>query len=76
MQRAFIVNRDLFTRFYLSQSEEQDVAVEAFGESIRRAGVIDIVRAVATAAAVHTPAMIYAADSQYAAMRSTVGFRV
>ena len=52
------------------------MAVKGLGISVWRARVIDIMSAVAAAAAVKTPAVIDAANPKYAPMRPAVGLEV
>ena len=52
MQRAFIIDGDLFARADVAQREEQHMTANGFHVGIRLARVVYVVRAVATAAAV------------------------
>ena len=52
------------------------MAVKCSGETVWRAGMIDVVRAVAATAAVQTPPVIDATDAQDAPLRATFSFRV
>ena len=64
MKRLLVVDRDLFARPNVPQSEEQHVPVQSFHEGIRLARVIDIVRSVAAPRAVQTEAPVDIADAQ------------
>ena len=64
MQRLLVIDRDLFTCSNVTQSKEQDMAVESFHIRVRFARVIDVMRAVAAAAAVQAPAAIDVTDAQ------------
>ena len=64
MQRLFIVDRDLFAGMNIAQREEEHVTMESLHVGVRLAAVIDVMRAVAAAAAVQTPTAIDVADAQ------------
>lgn len=64
MERLLVVDRDFFAGPDISQSKEQDMAVQSSHEGIWLAGVIDVVRAVAAARAVQTETPIDVADAQ------------
>ena len=76
MERVFVVNRNFLAGFDVAQSKEDYVAVKSPGERIWPARVIHVMRAVAAAAAVKTPALVDSADAEHAAMLSTFSFRV
>jgi hypothetical protein len=76
VKRVFVVNRNLIAGFDVAQSEEDYVAAESPGKRIWPARVIHVMRAVAVAAAVKTPALVDSADAENAAMLSTFSFRV
>ena len=71
-----IVNRDFFAGLDVAQGDEEYVSIENFHEGIGFAGMIDVVGAVAAAAAVQTPALVDCADSQAASVSSTVRFGI
>lgn len=64
MERLLVVDRDFFAGVDVSQSKEQDMAVQSSHEGIWLARVIDVVRAVAAPRAVQTEAPIDVADTQ------------
>src|SRR5690349_384987 len=76
MQRRFIVDRDLFTGIDVAQRDKEDVVVQDLHERVGAARVIDVMRAVAAAAAVETPATIHFTNPEHAAMRSASRFGV
>ncbi len=64
MERLLVVDRDFFAGPDVSQSKEQDMAVQSSHEGIWLAGVIDVVRAVAAARAVQAETPVDVADAQ------------
>jgi hypothetical protein len=64
MERLLVVDGDFFAGVDVSQSKEQDMAVQSSHEGIWLARVIDVVRAVAAPRAVQTEAPIDVADTQ------------
>src|SRR5215472_6830638 len=70
MERVLVVDRDLFARPDVAQSEKQNVTAGGSHEGIRRARVIDVVGAVSAATAVQTPAVIEPTDAQHLAVRA------
>lgn len=76
MQRGFVIDRDLFTGFDVAQRAEENVIMNDLHERIRIARVIDVVRAVAAATPVETPAIIHFTDPQHPSMSTTTRFRV
>ena len=76
MQCRLVVDRDLFAGFDVAQCDEEDVVVEDLHEGVRHTGVIDVVRAVAAATAIQTPAMINLTNPQHLSMCSATGFAV
>jgi len=76
VQRVFIVDRDLFARLNVAQGEEQHVTMERFHVSVRRARVIDVVRAVAAATAVQAPTAINVTDAQFGAAGTPLCFQI
>ncbi len=71
-----VVDRDLFAGLDIAQSQEQNVAVQHFHVRVWFAGMIDVVRAVAAAAAIKAPALVDGADAQATASAAPIGFRV
>lgn len=76
MKCLFVVDRDLFAGLNVSQREEENVIADDLHEGVGHAGVIDVVRAVAAATSVQTPAIIDLADAQHLSMRSSACFGV
>ena len=77
MERLLIVDRDFFAGPDISQSKEQDMAVQSSHEGIWLAGVIDVVRAVAAPRAVQAEAPIDVADAQdLTIVRALASFKV
>ena len=64
MKSLLVVNGDFFSGPDISQSKEQDMAVQSSHEGIWLAGVIDVVRSVAAARTVQAEAPIDVADAQ------------
>lgn len=71
-----IVDRDFFTGSNVTQSKEQHVTMKCFHIGVRPARVVDIVGAVATAAAVQAPAAIDVADAKFGTTGPTLGFQI
>ena len=76
VQGCFVVDRDLFAGFDVSQSEEEDVIVDDLHERVGDARVIDVMRAVSAATSIQTPAIVDFTDAQHLSMRATAGFGV
>ena len=76
MQGIFIVDRNLFARADIAQREKERVAVKRPHVGVRSARVIDVVRAVASAAAVDTPAAVDITDAQLGSMRAALSFEI
>ena len=76
MQGIFVVDRNLFARADIAQREKEHVAVNRPHVGIRGARVIDVVRAVASAAAVDTPAAVDITDAQLGSMRAALRFAI
>ena len=64
MERLLVVDSDFFAGPDISQSKEQDMAVQSSHEGIWLAGVIDVVRAVTAARAIQAEPPIDIADAQ------------
>ena len=71
-----IVNRDFFAGLDIAQGDEEHVSIENFHERVWLAGMIDVVSAVAAAAAVQTPALVDGVDSQTASVGPPVRFGI
>jgi len=67
MKGVFVIDGDLFAASNVAQREKQHVAVNRFHVSVRRAGVVDVVGAVAAAAAVQAPAAVNVTNTQLGA---------
>ena len=63
VQGRLIVDRDLFARCDVTQRDKENVVIENLHVRVGRARVIDVMRAIAAAAAVETVAMVDFADS-------------
>ena len=72
MQSLFVIDGDFFAGMNISQSEEQDVAVQILHVGVRLATVIDVMRAVSVAAAVQAPTAIDVADAQDSAVATAL----
>ena len=62
MIRLAVIEQQLFAGFDVTQSEEEDVAVDDLAVTVGFAGVIDELRAVAAAAPVNRPVKVNATD--------------
>lgn len=71
MKSLLVVDRNFFAGPDVPQGEEKHVTVQSSHEGIRLAGVIDVVRAVATARAVQAPSPIDVTDAQDLTMART-----
>lgn len=76
MQCCFVVDRDLFAGLDVAQGEEENVIANDLHEGVWNARVVDVMRAIPTAAAVKTPPTVDFADAQHLSMRSPARFRV
>lgn len=76
MKSRFIVNRDLLARLNIPQSDEKNMATKNLHVTIWLTGMVNVVRAVPTFAAIEAPAMIDRADAESAATGSAFGFAV
>src|SRR5215218_9478165 len=61
-----VVKRQLLAGLYVAQRVDVDVAARDALEAVRLARVVDVLRAVAAAAAVHAPVRVNRADVQAA----------
>src|SRR5215212_1950141 len=68
VERRDVVHGDLFAGAYVAQGVELDVAVEDFHVGVGRARVVDVVCAVAAAAAVDAPLLVEGADAEHPAV--------
>src|SRR6267378_4852977 len=64
MQRLFVIDRDLFARMDVAQGKEHYVAIDGADIGVGFAGVVDVVGAIATPAAVDAPNAVDVADAQ------------
>src|SRR5882724_823639 len=76
MKRVLVIDRDLFAGSNVPQSKEQDVAEDRLHVGVRFARVVDVVGAVAAAAAVQTPTPVDVADAQLGSMRAALSFEI
>jgi len=76
VKRGFIIDRNLLTWTNVAKCQKEDVAIDYFHVAVGFARVVDVMRAVASAAAVQAPAIIDSADPKSSSPRSAVGFRV
>jgi hypothetical protein len=76
MQRLLVIHRDLFARMYVAQSKEHYVPMDSPHVSIRFARVIDVMSAIAAAAAVNAPDAVQVADTQLGSMRAALSFAI
>ncbi len=76
MKGILVIDCDLFSGSNVAQSKEQNMAVDGFHVGVRFARVIDVMRTVAAAAAVQTPATIDVADAQLGSMRAALSFEI
>ena len=58
-----IIERNLLTRADIAQRQYQDVIVNSLHIAVRLTGVVDVMGAVPTSAAVQTPAVVDFADA-------------
>jgi len=63
VKRRFIIDRDFLARLYVAQRYEENVIVKDLHKSVRPTRVIYIMRAIASATPIQTPAIIYLANS-------------
>ncbi len=63
MKGHHVIKRDLFAGPDIAESEEEYMVVENFHVAVRRAGMIDIMRAVATETSVQAPPFVDRADA-------------
>ena len=73
MQRGFVVDGDLFAGFDVAQGDEEYVVVKNFHVRVGFAGMVDVVRAIATATAIQAPALIDRTDTQPAPVGPAIG---
>src|SRR5713226_4215415 len=76
MQRAFIIDRDLFAAADLTQGEEQYMTIDGFHVSVRFTRVIDVMGAIPAAAAVQAPASVDVADAQLHSVCAALSFLI
>ena len=76
MKRLLVIDCDFVARQNIAQRKEQHVTVDGLHVSVWFATVIDVVRAVAAAAAIQTPATIDVADAQLGSMRAALRFEI
>ncbi len=76
MKRRFVINCYLLSGPDVAQSDKEDVAIEDLHVAIGLAGMVDVMSAVPTFAAVEAPAIINCADTQSSAACSKISFRI
>jgi hypothetical protein len=73
VQSRFVVDSDFLAGLNITKGDEKDVAVENLHERIGLAGMIDVVRTVATPAAIQAPTIIDCTDAQPSPRSSAIG---
>lgn len=76
MQRCFIVDRDLFSRVYVAQGDEENVIIKNLHECVRSARVIYVMSPVSSSTSIQTPATIDFTDSEHLSMCSAPSLSV
>ena len=76
MQCLLVVDGNLFPRIDITQSKEQHVPMDCAHIRIRCTRVIDVMRAIASAAAVDAPNAVDVANAQLSAMRAALRFAI
>lgn len=76
VKRRFIIDRDLFTGFDITQSNEENVIVEDLHERVGRAGVIDVVSAISATASIEAPAIVDLTNAEHGPVSPAPGFGV
>lgn len=76
MKSRFIVNGDFLAGLDVTQGYEKNMVIENLHVAVGVTGVVNVVRAVATCAAIETPAIIDRADAQPAAAGPPLSFSV
>ena len=76
MQRLLVIDCDLFARIDITQREEDHMAIDRAHIGIRFARVIDVMRAVPSAAAVDAPNAVNVADAQFSSMGAALSFKI
>ena len=64
MQGALVIDRDLFTGFYIAQREEKHVPVKSLHECIGLTGMVYVMSPVATSAAIDAVAAVNITDAE------------
>ena len=64
MKRCLVVDRNLLAGFDITQRNKEDVVVKDLHERVWPTGMINVMRAVAAATAIQTPAIINCTDTQ------------
>ena len=76
MESCLVVNRDLLAGFDISQRDKENVIVENLHERVRRTGMINVVRSIATAATIQTPTSVDLTDPKSLSVGSASRFRI
>ena len=76
MQSGFVIDRDLFTRVYVTQGNEENVVIKNLHERVGVTRMIYVMRTIPTAAAVETPTTVDFTDAQGFSVSSPTSFCV
>jgi hypothetical protein len=76
VERQFVVEGNLFARLDIPECEKQNVTIEYFHVAVRLAGVINVMRAISTSAAIEAPALINCANTEAATASPAVSFGI
>lgn len=76
MQRRLIVDRDLLATVNVTQGNEENVVIEDLHITVGLTGMVNVMRAVSTFAAIKAPAVIDRADAEPTAIGSALGFPI
>jgi len=76
MQSGFVVDGDFFAGFNVAQRDKENVIVKDLHEGVWGTRMIYVMRAIAAATAIQTPAIIDFTNSQCLSMRTPLGFSV
>ena len=73
MQSRFVVDGDFLAGLNIAQGDEEHVTVENLHVGIGLAGMINVMRAVATTTTIQAPAIIDCTDAQLSPRSSAIG---
>jgi hypothetical protein len=71
-----VIDCYLFARFDVAEGDEENVIVDDLNEGVWRAGVVDVVSAIAAAAAVEAPAIVDLTNAEHSPVSPAPGFGV